>query len=71
MSTEDLKYEQAIEYLSAIVDKMERGELTLEETIKSFEEGKRLISFCREQLKEAEGKLLKLSDNGEVSELDK
>jgi len=48
------KFEEALKELEEIVRKMESGDLTLEESLKSFEEGVRLSRFCSERLDEAE-----------------
>lgn len=39
---------------------MEEGDLSLEETLKAFEEGVRLAKFCTTKLDEAERKVEKL-----------
>jgi exodeoxyribonuclease VII small subunit len=48
------KFEEALERLEAIVQKLESGDLTLEESLKSFEEGTKLATFCNKKLEEAE-----------------
>jgi exodeoxyribonuclease VII small subunit len=53
-------FEQAIEKLEAIVDELEQSDLTLEETLKKFEEGMELSKFCTDKLNQAEQKLKKL-----------
>ena len=53
-------FEHAIEKLEAIVDELEQGDLTLEDTIKKFEEGMELSKFCTDKLNQAEQKLKKL-----------
>ena len=53
-------FEQAIDKLESIVDEMEQGDLTLEETLKKFEEGMKLSKFCTDKLNQAEQKLKKL-----------
>ncbi|PIE78725.1 MAG: exodeoxyribonuclease VII small subunit [Candidatus Delongbacteria bacterium] len=65
----DLKYEDAVKELSIIVEKMEKGEVSLEETVKYYEEGQKLLQFCKDQLNSAEGKLKKLSPTGNTSEI--
>jgi exodeoxyribonuclease VII small subunit len=60
----ELKYEDAVKKLTAIMEKLESGETPLEKTFEMYEEGKKLIEFCRKQLSEAEGKILKVSKNG-------
>ncbi len=53
-------FEQAMEQLEHIVEQMEQGELSLEETLAKFEEGMELSRFCLEKLNQAEQKLKKL-----------
>jgi exodeoxyribonuclease VII small subunit len=48
------KFEDALEKLEDIVKKMEAGDMPLEEALKSFEEGIKLIRFCRTKLDEAQ-----------------
>ncbi|KQC10426.1 MAG: exodeoxyribonuclease VII small subunit [Smithella sp. SDB] len=48
------KFEDALEKLEDIVRKMEAGDIPLEEALKSFEEGVRLIRFCSAKLEETQ-----------------
>ncbi|GAB6267662.1 MAG: exodeoxyribonuclease VII small subunit [Smithella sp.] len=48
------KFEDALEKLEDIVKKMEAGDIPLDESLKSFEEGIRLIRFCSAKLEETE-----------------
>ena len=48
------KFEDALEKLEDIVKKMEAGDIPLDESLKSFEEGIRLIRFCSARLEETE-----------------
>ena len=56
----DMKFEEALARLEEIVRKMEQGEMTLEESLKAFEEGVRLSRLCARRLDEAERKVNKL-----------
>lgn len=47
-------FENALEQLQATVKRLESGELTLEDSLKHFEEGVRLTRACQEQLGAAE-----------------
>ncbi len=47
-------FEQAIQRLETIVAAMESAELPLEELLKKYEEGTRLVRFCSAKLNEAE-----------------
>ena len=48
------KFEDALKKLEEILRNMEGGDLTLEESLKAFEEGIRLSRLCAERLDEAE-----------------
>jgi len=50
-------FEESLKKLEAIVARMEQGDITLEESIKLFEEGTKLAEQCKQQLAEAEGKV--------------
>ena len=52
-----LTFEQAIERLEKIVADMEAAELPLEDVLKKYEEGTRLVRFCSQKLEEAEKKI--------------
>ena len=64
-------FEESLEKLSRLVEKMESGDLSLEESLKIFEEGIKLSKDCQNALSEAEKKVeaLLLEDN-QASELD-
>ncbi len=55
--TEETTFEQALVALEKIVERLEKGELPLEESLKLYEEGIRLSRFCHGKLEEAEGKI--------------
>jgi exodeoxyribonuclease VII small subunit len=57
----ELSYEQAMEQLEAIVDRIERGEIGLEESVKQYEQGVLLIARCREILGRAEQRVEELT----------
>ena len=48
------KFEDALNKLEKIVSRLEEGEISLEESLKLFEEGIRLSRFCNQKLDEAE-----------------
>ncbi len=59
------KFEEALKELEEIVRKMESGDLTLEKSLESFEEGVRLSRFCSKRLDEAERRIEILLKNEE------
>jgi exodeoxyribonuclease VII small subunit len=50
-------FEQAIQRLDEIVNKLEIGNVPLEETISLFQEGMELINFCNQKLEEVKHKV--------------
>ena len=50
-------FEQSLKKLEGIVAQMERGDVSLEDSVKLFEEGTQLAEQCKQQLAEAEGKV--------------
>jgi exodeoxyribonuclease VII small subunit len=61
--TTELQFEQALEALQGTVRKLESGELSLEQSLASFEEGIRLTRLCQGQLTQAEQKIELLSQS--------
>lgn len=56
-----MTYEKAVERLEAIVDKLENGNLPLEEMMKLYEEGTVLAAKCAKSLDEAQLRITELS----------
>lgn len=64
-----MDFEKKLNRLEEIVTRMESGELSLEDSLKSFEEGVKLSRDCHVQLNDAEQKvkmLLKIDDQGQA-----
>ena len=61
----ELSFEQAFVELEATVAQLERGDLSLEESIALFERGQALAAHCGQQLDTAELKVQQLSPKGE------
>jgi exodeoxyribonuclease VII small subunit len=58
------KFEDWLQQLEKIVDQLEKGDLSLEQSLKLFEEGVRLSNSCRQELEAAEGKVEILMKQG-------
>lgn len=56
-----LKFEEALNRLEEIARILESGNASLDESVKLYEEGTRLIQLCAGRLNDAESKILKLS----------
>ena len=61
-------FEKSINELEQLVSTMEKGELSLEQSLKNFEKGIELTRKCQQALTEAEQKVLILTDNGTLDE---
>ena len=48
------KFEDALTRLEAIVHQMEGGDMSLDESLKAFEEGLKLVRLCSKKLEEAQ-----------------
>ncbi|MEC8915116.1 MAG: exodeoxyribonuclease VII small subunit, partial [Candidatus Neomarinimicrobiota bacterium] len=53
-------FEETLQRLETIVEKMESGEATLEKSLDWFEEGMELIKSCQDELEQAEQKVQEL-----------
>jgi exodeoxyribonuclease VII small subunit len=66
-----IDFERSLAELEAIVDKLEHGELSLDESLKQFERGVQLTRACQSALKEAEQKVeILMRKNGEPESFD-
>ena len=52
-----MKYEAALSELEQIVQRMEGGQLPLEESIAAYRRGSELLKHCQQQLSDAERKI--------------
>lgn len=57
-----ISFEDAMKRLESIVEMLGEGNLSLEESLKIFEEGTGLCKFCNKKLDEAEYKVEKLME---------
>ncbi len=56
-----LTFEQAINQLKGIVDKIEQGEIPLQDSLEQYEKGMALIKHCRDILQKAEKRIERIS----------
>lgn len=49
----NISFEKALEKLEGIVETLENGELSLEDSLKTYEEGVKLANTCQEKLEKA------------------
>jgi exodeoxyribonuclease VII small subunit len=61
-------FEEAMEELEKIVDKLEEGDVPLEEAIDRFQEGMKLSKFCHDRLQKIETQMEKiLQEDGNLA----
>ena len=53
----EISFEKALEKLEKIVDDLEGGDLTLDDSIKKYEEGIKLAQSCQKKLDKAKEKI--------------
>jgi exodeoxyribonuclease VII small subunit len=51
------KFEDDLTKLEGVVEQLERGDLTLDESVRLFEEGVKLSGACKKELEQAEGRI--------------
>lgn len=59
---EEVDFEGALSRLETLVGELEGGELSLEDSLRTFEEGVRLVRLCSERLKSAELRIRQLEE---------
>lgn len=62
-----IHFEQSLAELETLVQQLEQGELSLEESLKHFEKGVGLARLCQERLNQAEQKIETLTQQYNVS----
>ena len=62
--TQSLDFESALAELEALVQRMETGSLSLEESLEAFERGVRLTRQCQSALEQAELRVKALMQDG-------
>ncbi len=69
--TEQLSFEEAMGQLESIIEQLEAGSLSLDETLTLYEQGQGLIALCGNTLDKAELRLEQLrADSGDTIPFD-
>lgn len=64
-----ISFEKEMEKLEVLVTELEKGDLSLDESVKKFEEGIKISKECNEMLEEAEKKIsILIEKDGELEE---
>lgn len=71
---ENLDFDSALTRLEEIVEQLESGQLSLEDSLAVFEEGVKIALYCQKELKKTDGKvqrlLRKLNGDLDVTEIE-
>lgn len=67
-----MSFEEALAELETVVERLDTGNVSLQDSIKLYERGNELRKFCEKQLNDAELKIRALSqdENGQISAKD-
>lgn len=69
MGSKELPFEEAMKQLEVVATKLEKGDLNLDESVATFEEGMKLSKQCSELLESAEKRItVLLKDGDEIKE---
>ena len=64
---QDLSFEESLEQLEEIVNKLETGDVPLDDAIDEFTKAMQLVKICNAKLNNAEEAIAKIvQDNGEI-----
>ncbi|WP_321430540.1 exodeoxyribonuclease VII small subunit [uncultured Methanolobus sp.] len=65
--SETISFEKSLDELESLVEKLERGQLTLDESLGLFERGMKLARICNRKLSKAERKIeILIEENGNL-----
>ena len=67
MEKEKQSFEDALQELEGLVEKMESGEMGLEEMVAAFEKGQTLVKSCTDRLNEVERRIEVIKKNADGS----
>ena len=65
-----MKFEDNLVKLEGLVARMESGEMNLDEMIKAFEEGRKLVTECQKDLDSIRQRIEKVTKDGSVTPLE-
>lgn len=66
---EEINFEEAIKKLEEITAELEKGDLSLDESVKKFEEGMKLSKECNKILEDSEKRInILINNNGNITE---
>ena len=64
-----MNFEDNLKKLEQLVAKMESGDMKLDDMIKAFEEGRKLVDICQKDLESIRQRIEKVTKSGAVEEM--
>ena len=64
----ELKLEEALDRIDALLNQMGVKDVSLEETFRLYQEGMRLLKNCREQIDRVEKQMIQIDEEGQIHE---
>jgi len=68
MAGKVMKLEESFKELNQIMEKLEKPEVSLEDSFTLYQEGMKLLKSCNDSIDKVEKELIILSENGETNE---
>ncbi|HIS27465.1 MAG TPA: exodeoxyribonuclease VII small subunit [Candidatus Pullilachnospira intestinigallinarum] len=68
MAENKMSVEEAFAQLDKIVERLESEDIPLEESFRVYQKGMELLKYCSGKIDTVEKKMMKLNENGELSE---
>ena len=68
MSEQEMTLAESFQKLDAIVERLESGELTLEESFQNYQKGMTILKECSRKIDLVEKKVLQMDEEGELHE---
>lgn len=62
--------EENFEKIEKTIEKLEQEEISLEDAFAAYSEGMKLLKECNDQIDKVEKKVLKLAEDGKLTELE-
>lgn len=69
-NTQEHSFEDAFNALEDIIAKLESGDVSLEESVDLFEQGRKLATYCQDILDKAELRVKQITDDGDITPLE-
>ena len=64
----ELSLEEAFEHIEAVIARLEKEEITLEESFQEYNRGMQLLKHCNEAIDKVEKKVLQINEEGGLDE---